>query len=124
MELTSQTFDGWLTDHDVTLVVFYAPWCIWCQRLLPTLYETADAMESHAASRGVSIATVNCVEEKHLCARFKIAFPTLNVFLGHEMQTPEYTCDRTTTALSSYLLDMANRKVSLEVKPSRWLKLS
>ena len=26
VELTSHTIDGWLMDHDVTLIAFYTPW--------------------------------------------------------------------------------------------------
>ena len=29
--LSQDTYDTWLAEHEYTFVVFYAPWCIWCQ---------------------------------------------------------------------------------------------
>ena len=39
------SFDGWLSQHHYTFVNFYAPWCIWCQRLEPVWEAFAEQIE-------------------------------------------------------------------------------
>lgn len=40
------SFDRWLVDHKYTFVNFYAPWCIWCQRLEPVWEAFAERIEA------------------------------------------------------------------------------
>ena len=39
-------FDNWLTNHEYTLANFYAPWCVWCQRLEPVWEAFAEKVEA------------------------------------------------------------------------------
>ena len=39
-------FVAYLQEHKFTFVNFYAPWCIWCQRLEPTWEAFAEEIES------------------------------------------------------------------------------
>jgi thiol-disulfide isomerase/thioredoxin len=50
------SFDGWLKNHPNTFVDFYAPWCVWCQRLEPTWEAFAEKVE--ADSLQVSVVKV------------------------------------------------------------------
>ena len=34
--LSEDTYDTWLSEHEFTFVEFFAPWCVWCQRMAPT----------------------------------------------------------------------------------------
>ena len=38
-------FDEWISHHHYTFVDFYAPWCIWCQRLEPVWEAFAEQIE-------------------------------------------------------------------------------
>ena len=44
--LHESDFVGYLQEHKFTFVNFYAPWCIWCQRLEPTWEAFAEEVES------------------------------------------------------------------------------
>lgn len=43
--LDTEGFDDFLKEHHFTFVNFYAPWCIWCQRLEPTWEAFAEELE-------------------------------------------------------------------------------
>ena len=55
-------FDGWIASHHYTFVNFYAPWCIWCQRLEPVWEAFAERVEADRLP--VSIVKVDCVANR------------------------------------------------------------
>ncbi|CAM9113409.1 unnamed protein product [Discosporangium mesarthrocarpum] len=100
--LTEETFDKWLADEDFTFVVFHVNWCIWCQRLMPTIEALAEEVEE--SEMGISVATVDCKTEQRLCERFSVkAYPTMMLFQGREVLPPEYQGDRTVGAFVKFL---------------------
>ena len=40
--LTTETFPQFLAQHELTVVNFFAPWCIWCRRFEPVYLKTAS----------------------------------------------------------------------------------
>jgi thiol-disulfide isomerase/thioredoxin len=38
-------FPGFIAEHEYVFANFYAPWCVWCQRLGPTWEAFAETME-------------------------------------------------------------------------------
>ena len=40
--LTAESFEPFLKQHELTVVNFFAPWCIWCRRFEPVYLETAQ----------------------------------------------------------------------------------
>ena len=97
-------FDSWLDQHTFTFVNFYAPWCIWCQRLEPVWEAFAERIEIDQMP--ISIIKVDCVENGNLCMQQKIvAFPMLRFFKGRQAQSPDYRSDRTIEALVQYASD-------------------
>ena len=36
--LTTENFESFIKEHPAVFVNFFAPWCVWCQRLHPTWY--------------------------------------------------------------------------------------
>jgi len=95
--------DVWLKGHKYTFANFYAPWCIWCQRLEPVWEAFAEKMEEEQLP--VSIVKIDCVENANLCSNvMRIqAFPTLRVFKEGEQYPPDYRDDRTVEALMNYI---------------------
>lgn len=94
-------FERYITENEVAFIDFFAPWCIWCQRLHPTWEKFAEAM--HEKRMPVHVGTVDCVEEAQLCRKLKImAFPTLRWFLKGKAELPDYRADRTVSALIQY----------------------
>ena len=68
--LTGAMFNSWVSTHDYTFVDFYAPWCVWCQRLEPIWEAFAEEIEREDLP--ISVVRVDCSEEKELCAEHKI----------------------------------------------------
>ena len=74
-ELTQHTFESTVTDNDIVIIDFWAPWCAPCRAFAPT-FESVS--ENHS---DVVFAKVNTEEEQALAAAFQIrSIPTLMVF--------------------------------------------
>jgi len=100
--LDEDSFNSWLHDHEYTFVNFYAPWCIWCQRLEPVWEAFAEKMI--VDDMPVSVIKVDCISNRAICADQKIqAFPNLRLFKHGEVQPPDYRSDRTIEAFSEFI---------------------
>mmetsp|Transcript_8601 Transcript_8601/g.32345 ORF Transcript_8601/g.32345 Transcript_8601/m.32345 type:complete len:463 (-) Transcript_8601:683-2071(-) len=107
--VTTADFDTFILKNDYTVVDFFAPWCVWCQRLAPTWEAFAERMESEASN--VKVVTVDCVAEAELCAKHKIqAYPTVRFFSaksGAEHGVGDFHKDRTVDAFKSWVESLA-----------------
>ena len=102
--LSVPDFEPHLKQNEVTFVNFFAPWCIWCQRLEPVWEAFAERVDDEDLP--VSIVKVDCVASPELCMNQKIqAFPSLRLFKGTVAQTPDFRADRTVDALMQFLED-------------------
>ena len=100
--MDESSFDDWLKGHHYTFVNFYAPWCIWCQRLEPVWEALAERVEEE--SLPVSIIKVDCVANAQLCTTQQIqAFPNLRLFKDDAVQPPDYRNDRTLESMLEFL---------------------
>ncbi|KAI7288772.1 hypothetical protein KC343_g379 [Hortaea werneckii] len=78
-QLTSQSFEQFVTGNERVLISFNAPWCEHCQLLVPQLEKAAASLEHD----GWHAASVNCEAEELLCREYQIGiYPTVYAFSG------------------------------------------
>lgn len=103
VNLNEQTFDAFLKQHHYVAVDFFAPWCIWCQRLEPTWLRTAKTLPSLHFGQQVRIASVDCDANPQVCMRQYIrAYPTILLYKDGDTTPIEmYHGDRTVDAFTA-----------------------
>lgn len=105
------SWNDWMSHNKYTFANFYAPWCIWCQRLEPVWEAFAERVEREQLP--VSIVKVDCVANPKLCTENRVqAFPTLKFFKEGAVQAPDYRSDRTVEKL----LDHVRSRLSVDEK--------
>ena len=74
-QLTQQNIDETITNNEIVVIDFWAPWCGPCQTFKP-IFETASERHEDA-----TFASCNTEEQTELAAMFQIkSIPTLVVF--------------------------------------------
>jgi len=108
-----------LADKDFTFVDFYAPWCVWCQRLAPTWELFAEDVEGREDLKDrVNVVKVDCVEHREICQDHKIrSFPTLRFFVGDQPHMPDFKGDRTGEQLLLHTQQMVQQHTNLAKLP-------
>ena len=75
VELNEDSFESTISDNDIVIVDFWAPWCGPCRSFAPT-YESIS--ENH---EDIVFAKVNTEDEQGIAAAFQIrSIPTLMIF--------------------------------------------
>ncbi len=75
VELTQSNFDETVSNNEIVIIDFWAPWCGPCLQFAPTFKDASEKIE------GVTFAKVNTEEEQSLGAHFGIrSIPTLMIF--------------------------------------------
>lgn len=74
-ELVAEKFDETITDNEIVIIDFWAPWCGPCKSFAPTFEKAA------AENEDVCFVKVNTDEQQALAGHFGIrSIPTLMVF--------------------------------------------
>lgn len=75
VEVNKDTFEQIVTDNDIVIIDFWAPWCGPCRSFAPIYEQTS---ENHS---DVVFAKVNTEEQTELAGYFQIrSIPTLMIF--------------------------------------------
>lgn len=102
INLDAGEFDNYLAQNKYVFANFYAPWCVWCQRLEPVWEALAESIGS--TDKPVKIIKIDCVKNHHFCIRHKVqAFPTLRFFTGGEAHMTQYQSDRTIDSFRRFI---------------------
>ncbi|KAF2641291.1 protein disulfide-isomerase [Massarina eburnea CBS 473.64] len=108
-DLKKDTLQGFVEEHDLSLIEFFAPWCGHCKALAPEYEEAATTLKE----KNIPLAKVDCTEEQDLCQKYGVeGYPTLKVFRGTENISP-YTGQRKADAIISYMKKQSLPAVSI-----------
>lgn len=95
-------WDQWLTFRAVTFVNFHTPSCEWCLKLAP-VWE-AFAEEVFSEQLDVSVVSVDCDHYREFCLSQRVlGFPMLRAYVKGKYSPPEYTYDRTVSAMMTFV---------------------
>jgi protein disulfide isomerase family A protein 3 len=101
LEFKDSDFDRRITDHDVALVEFYAPWCGHCKRLAPEYEKAATELKNNDPP--VALIKVDCTVETKVCGKYGVSgYPTLKIFKSGEMAS-DYNGPRESDGIVKYM---------------------
>ena len=89
-QLDSSSFASFVHSAELALVNYYAPWCIWCQRLSPVWEEYAAVVQGKHYEDVVKLGKVDCTsaDGEALCAQGGVhAYPTISLFRNGQTES-------------------------------------
>ena len=109
MHQTGGILTVFLSENELVLAEFFAPWCGHCKALAPEYEEAATTLSDKA----IKLAKIDCTEQQDLCQQYGVeGYPTLKVFRGTENVSP-YSGPRKAPAIVSYMTKQSLPAVSL-----------
>lgn len=103
LELGGKDFAKSLSDYDLTLVEFFAPWCGHCKALAPEYEIAATELKDYDGAK-IALAKIDCTKEQDLCQDQKIqGYPTLKMFKGDKFVGP-YEGTRSADEIAKYMI--------------------
>ncbi|XP_025769325.1 protein disulfide-isomerase A5 [Puma concolor] len=102
LHLVGDNFRETLKKKKHTLVMFYAPWCPHCKKVIPHFTATANVFKD---DRKIACAAVDCVRDKNqdLCQQEAIkAYPTFHYY-HYGKFAEKYDSDRTELGFTNFI---------------------
>lgn len=102
LHLAGDSFRETLKKKKHTLVMFYAPWCPHCKKVIPQFTAAADAFKD---DRKIACAAVDCVRDKNqdLCQQEAVkAYPTFHYY-HYGKFVEKYDSDRTESGFTNFI---------------------
>ena len=113
--LTSENFTDTVTNSDLALVEFYAPWCGHCKKLAPEYSKAANILKDTGTD--IILAKVDATVEKDLGNQYGVTgYPTLKIF--RRGRVSEYKGQRNMRGIVEHMM-MQARPATQEVSSSR-----
>ncbi|XP_059487781.1 protein disulfide-isomerase A3 [Neocloeon triangulifer] len=102
LEFTDDDFATRIAEHDVAVVMFYAPWCGHCKRLKPEYEKAAPTLRDNDPP--VALVKVDCTEAgKETCNKHGVSgYPTIKIFRGGEV-AQDYSGPREADGIVKYM---------------------
>jgi protein disulfide isomerase len=101
-------FDAVVSQSELVLVEFYAPWCGHCKKLAPEWEKAASEVKGQAV-----LAKVDATVETKMAEKYEIqGYPTIKVFREGQL-AGDYSGGRTAEAIVSYVKNNLGPAVSL-----------
>ncbi|KAJ9498880.1 protein disulfide-isomerase precursor [Exophiala xenobiotica] len=108
-DLKKDNFKDFISEHDLVLAEFFAPWCGHCKALAPEYEEAATTLKE----KNIALVKVDCTAEGDLCKDYGVeGYPTVKVFRGLDNVKP-YPGARKAPAIVSYMTKQQLPAVSL-----------
>ncbi|CAH1107569.1 unnamed protein product [Psylliodes chrysocephalus] len=102
LKLTDSNFKQQLQKNDIVLVMFYAPWCGYCNKMKPDYFKAAKDLSAKGYPQ--CMAMVDCTENPTISDEYNISgFPTLKLFKNGKF-VMDYTGKRTHEDLKEFVL--------------------
>lgn len=105
VKLTTENFKDVITNSEIVLAEFFAPWCGHCKKLAPEYVQAAKILKDE---HNITLAQIDCTEDQELCMGQGVqGYPTLKVFKNGEIDAESaqtYNGARTSDAIVEYMI--------------------